>query len=165
MLEKEIKILNINQAEIIQKLEDFGAVKTFEGMIHDVYYDFPSEEKKDKMHANNRMFRVRTKGETHIYTIKNKRFDVEENEAVIAKDEHEMPITDVESFSEVLEKYGMVKTREKKKHRVSYRLVNAEFDFDKYDDIPALLEIEEESELNIDFWLRKLELTEEKIFL
>ena len=54
-------------------------------MIHDVYYDFPSEEKKDKMHANNRMFRVRTKGETHIYTIKNKRFDVEENEAVIAK--------------------------------------------------------------------------------
>jgi predicted adenylyl cyclase CyaB len=165
MLEKEIKILNINQEEIIQKLEDFWAVKTFEGMIHDVYYDFPSDSKKAKMQENNRMFRVRTKGETHIYTIKNKRFDVEENEAVIAKDEHEMPITDVESFAWVLEKYGMVKTREKKKHRVSYRLVNAEFDFDKYDDIPALLEIEEESELNIDFWLRKLDLTEEKIFL
>jgi adenylate cyclase class IV len=76
-----------------------------------------------------------------------------------------MPITDVDSFSEVLERYGMVKTREKKKHRVSYRLVNAEFDFDKYDDIPALLEIEEESELNIDFWLRKLDLTEGEIFL
>lgn len=151
--------------DIVQKLEAFWAEKTFEWMIHDVYYDFPSEEKKDKMHANNRMFRVRTKGETHIYTIKNKRFDVEENEAVIAKDEHEMPITDVENFSEVLEKYGMVKTREKKKHRVSYRLVNAEFDFDKYEGIPALLEIEEESELNIDFWLRKLGLTEWKIFL
>jgi adenylate cyclase class IV len=68
-------------------------------MIHDVYYDFPSDSKKAKMQENNRMFRVRTKGETHIYTIKNKRFDVEENEAVIAKDEHEMPITDVESFA------------------------------------------------------------------
>lgn len=165
MLEKEIKILNINQEEIIKKLEDFWAKRTFEGEIHDVYYDFPSDSKKAKMQENNRMFRVRKKWETHIYTIKNKRFDVEENEAVIAKDEHEMPITDVDSFSEVLERYGMVKTREKKKHRISYRLVNAEFDFDKYDDIPALLEIEEESELNIDFWLRKLELTEEEIFL
>ena len=165
MLEKEIKILNINQEEIIKKLEDFWAIKTFEGEIHDVYYDFPSDEKKDKMHANNRMFRVRKKWETHIYTIKNKRFDIEEDEAVIAKDEHEMPITDVESFSEVLERYGMVKTREKKKLRVSYRLVNAEFDFDTYDGIPTLLEIEEESELNIDFWLRKLDLTDAEVFL
>ena len=38
------------------------------------------------------------------------------------KDEHEMPITDIESFTRVLEKYGMTKTREKKKHRISYRL-------------------------------------------
>jgi hypothetical protein len=59
----------------------------------------------------------------------------------------------------------MVKTREKIKHRVSYRLVWAEFDFDKYDGIPALLEIEEESEKNIDFWLRKLDLVDANIFL
>jgi hypothetical protein len=30
MLEKEIKILEINQGEIINKLEAFGAKKTFE---------------------------------------------------------------------------------------------------------------------------------------
>ncbi|MCP4523043.1 MAG: CYTH domain-containing protein [Candidatus Gracilibacteria bacterium] len=165
MLEKEIKILEIDRDAIVKKLEAFGAEKTFEGIIHDVYYDFPSDGKKDKMQENNRMFRVRQKGETHLYTIKNKRFDVEEEEDVIAKDEHEMEISDVNSFSEVLEKYGMIKTREKKKHRISYRLVGAEFDFDTYEGIPALLEIEEESQDNIDFWLRKLELTEEKIFL
>ncbi len=165
MLEKEIKILDINQDEIINKLEAFGAKKTFEWVIHDVYYDFPSDWKKHKMHENKRMFRVRKKWETHLYTIKNKRSDVEEQENVIAKDEHEMAISDVESFSAVLEKYGMVKTREKIKHRVSYTLVGAEFDFDKYEGIPALLEIEEESEKNIDFWLRKLKLEDSNIFL
>lgn len=165
MLEKEIKILEINVQEICEKLEKFWAKKTFDGVIHDVYYDFPSDSKKAKMQQNNRMFRVRKKWETHLYTIKNKRFDVEENEDVIAKDEHEMEISDVESFSSVLEKYGMVKTREKIKHRISYRLVDAEFDIDKYEDIPALLEIEEESQANIDFWLRKLKLTDKKIFL
>ncbi len=165
MLEKEIKILEIDIETVIKKLEDFWAEKTFDGVIHDVYYDFPNDGEKAKMQENNRMFRVRQKGETHLYTIKNKRFDVEEDEDVIAKDEHEMEISDVNSFSEVLEKYGMVKTREKKKHRISYKLVWAEFDFDTYEGIPALLEIEEESQDNIDFWLRKLWLTEEKIFL
>jgi len=33
----------------------------------------------------------------------------------------------------VLEKYGMEKTREKKKHRVSYALEGMEFDFDVYE--------------------------------
>jgi len=41
-------------------------------VIHDVYYDFPGEE-KNKMEANKRMFRVRKRGEEHIYTIKRKR--------------------------------------------------------------------------------------------
>ena len=39
----------------------------------------------------------------------------------------------------------MKKTREKKKHRVSYRLNNQEFDIDQYDGIPTLLEIEAHS--------------------
>jgi len=156
MLEKEIKILDIDTKEICEKLEKMWAEKTFDGVIHDVYYDFPNDESKPKMQQNNRMFRVRKKWETHLYTIKNKRFDVEENEDVIAKDEHEMQISDVESFSAVLEKYGMVKTREKIKHRISYNLNWAEFDIDKYEKIPALLEIEETSQANIDAWVEKL---------
>lgn len=165
MLEKEIKILDIDINEICTKLENLGAQRTFDGIIHDVYYDFPSDAKKPKMQQNNRMFRVRKKGETHLYTIKNKRFDVEEKEDVVAKDEHEMEISDVESFAAVLEKYGMQKTREKKKHRISYNLNGAEFDIDKYENIPALLEIEEKSQKNIDEWVKKLELTDKKIFL
>ena len=61
---------------------------------------------------------------------------------MVAKDEHETQISNIESFAKVLEKYGMEKTREKKKHRVSYTLENMEFDFDMYEGIPELLEIE-----------------------
>jgi adenylate cyclase class IV len=60
MLEKEIKILEINEKELYANLEKLGAKKTFEGIIHDVYYDFPEGDKL-KMEANNRIFRIRTK--------------------------------------------------------------------------------------------------------
>jgi adenylate cyclase class IV len=36
----------------------------------------------------------------------------------------------------------MQKIREKKKHRISYSLNGLEFDIDKYESIPTLLEIE-----------------------
>jgi adenylate cyclase class IV len=80
MLEKEIKILEINKEEIVEKLLAMGAEKTFEGFVHDVYYDFPDDAPKNKMEANGRMFRLRQKGEEHIYTIKNKRKKVAKEE-------------------------------------------------------------------------------------
>ena len=71
MLEKEIKILEINREELVARLLSLWAKKTFEWYIHDIYYDFPEKgEQKDKMQANGRMFRLRKKGEEHIYTIK-----------------------------------------------------------------------------------------------
>ncbi len=142
MLEKEIKILEIDHAAVVKKLESLGANKTFEGFIHDVYYDFPEDAPQNKMEANGRMFRLRKKGEDHIYTIKNKRKKVAKQEGVIAKDEHETSITNIESFAKVLEKYGMQKIREKKKHRISYSLEDMEFDIDFYEGIPEFLEIE-----------------------
>ena len=157
MLEKEIKILDIDVQEVIAKLEGFGAEKTFEWFVHDVYYDFPTDgDEKNKMHAKKKMFRVRKKWEEHIYTIKNKQEEVSEEEWVVAKDEHETPITDVESFSKVLERYGMEKIREKKKHRVSYALWVMEFDFDLYEWIPELLEIEWPSGEVIQNWVETL---------
>jgi len=156
MLEKEIKILEINREEIVEKLLEMGAEKTFEGFIHDVYYDFPDDAPKNKMDANGRMFRLRKKWEEHIYTIKNKRKEVKKAEWVVAKDEHETPISNIESFAKVLEKYGMEKIREKKKHRVSYKLDGMEFDFDLYEWIPELLEIEWPDGETIQTWVSKL---------
>lgn len=157
MLEKEIKILDIDVEAVQEKLEIFGAKKTFDGFIHDVYYDFPGET----MDENKRIFRVRKKGEVHLYTIKRKRntkADWWEKWLKIA-DEGEREITNVESFSKVLEKYGMEKIREKKKHRISYSMGEVEFDIDTYDGIPPLLEIEAHTKEEILEWIKRLGLT------
>lgn len=156
MLEKEIKILEIDKEEIVSQLLKLGAEKTFEGFVHDIYYDFPDDAPKNKMEANGRMFRLRQKGEEHIYTIKNKRKEINKKEWVIAKDEHETPVSNIESFAKVLEKYGMQKIREKKKHRVSYKLDGMEFDFDVYENIPEFLEIEGPDGDTIQEWVSKL---------
>lgn len=159
MLEKEIKILEVNVPELEKRLLELGAEKTFEWFIHDIYYDFPDGD-TNKMEVNNRLFRLRKKGEEHIYTIKNKRKEIRKAEGINAKDEHEMPITDIESFSKVLEKYGMEKTREKKKHRISYQVWDIEFDIDNYEGIPDFLEIEGPDGDTIQQWVEKLWLTD-----
>ena len=164
MLEKEIKILEIDHEEVVKTLEGMWAEKTFEGFIHDIYYDFPDDD-THKMEANGRMFRLRRKGEDHIYTIKNKRKKIKKKEGVVAKDEHETPISNIESFSKVLEKYGMTKTREKKKYRISYQLKGMEFDIDFYEGIPEFLEIEGPDGDTIQEWVKKLKLSEYKQLL
>ena len=164
MLEKEIKILDIDIKKLEEDLLQLWAEKTFEGKIHDVYYDFPDGEKL-KMEENNRLFRVRSKWEEHIYTIKRKRKSMWKEEWAAIKDEHETKISNVESFQKVLAKYGLTKTREKIKQRVSYRLAGAEFDIDIYEWIPAFLEVEEESRENINFWVRKLKLEKHDILI
>ncbi len=170
MLEKEIKILDVDVAKLQEKLESFGATKTFEGFIHDIYYDFPAWDDDHKMEANKRLFRVRKKGDIHMYTIKRKRNKDHEGgeEGVKIADEGEREITDVDSFTKVLEKYWMIQTREKKKFRISYSLWNIEFDIDDYfyeDDrtlIPPLLEIEAMTKQEILDWIEKLWLTEHR---
>lgn len=165
MLEKEIKILEINVEEISNKLEELWAEKTFEGYIHDIYYDFPDDESISmKMEDNKRLFRVRQKWNIHMYTIKRKRNKKSEGweKWVKIADEWEREITDVDSFKKVLEKYGMKETREKKKYRISYALDNCEFDIDDYfyEDnrslIPPLLEIEASSKDELISWVEKL---------
>jgi len=169
MLEKEIKILEVDVEKLQKRLEELWAKKTFEGYIHDIYYDFP-DDWKNKMEANKRLFRVRKKWDIHMYTIKRKRNKASEwwEKGVKIADEWEREITDVESFTKVLDKYGMKAVREKKKYRISYSLDWIEFDIDDYfyeDDrnlIPPLLEIEASSKNEIQKWIKKIWLENHK---
>ena len=156
MLEKEVKILEVDVNALTKKLIELGATQTFEWVIHDVYYDFPWE----KMETSKRIFRVRKKWETHLYTIKKKRSGKDKwaEKGIKIADEWEYSITDVESFSKVLERYGMEKIREKKKHRISYKIWEVEFDIDDYDGIPPLLEIEAPRSEQIEEYVKKLSL-------
>jgi len=169
MLEKEIKILEVDVEKLQKKLEELWVKKTFEGYIHDIYYDFP-DDGSHKMEANKRIFRVRKKWDIHMYTIKRKRDKASEwwEKWLKVADEWEREITDVESFTKVLEKYWMKATREKKKYRISYALDGIEFDIDDYfywDDrslIPPLLEIEAPTKEDIKKWIKKLDLENHK---
>lgn len=152
MLEKEIKILEIDKEKVIERLLNLGAKKKFEGYIHDVYYDFDASWAH--MENMERRFRIRKKWEEHLYTIKKR----EEDEHLKVAQEWEFKITDVEWFKRVLEKYGMKEVREKSKYRVSYEIDDFFFEIDEYEGIPALLEIEGSSYLNIKLWIEKLEL-------
>ncbi len=157
MLEKEIKILEINKENLITKLEEIWAEKIFDWIIHDIYYDFIDWEKR-KLEENQRIFRVRKKWEIHIYTIKRKRLKEWAKEWLVMNDEYETQITNPESFWRVLEKYWMTKTREKIKHRTSYKMSDAEFDIDEYEEIPIFLEIEASSAKIINNYIKKLDL-------
>ena len=77
-----------------------------------------------------------------MYTIKKKRNSKTKKKKLQIKYEAEHPVQNTSSFIRVLEKYGMKKTREKKKFRISYALWELEFDIDRYTGIPDLLEIE-----------------------
>lgn len=152
MLEKELKILEINKEKVIQKLEALGAKKKFEWYIHDVYYDFDSSG--NHMETMERRFRIRKKWEDHLYTIKKR----EEDDHLKVAQEWEFKITNPEGFKKVLEKYGLKETREKSKYRVTYEVDDFVFEIDEYEGIPTILEIEGPSYLNIKLWIEKLEL-------
>ena len=155
MLEKELKILEINKEKVIEKLISLGAKKTFEGYIHDVYYDFSKDKGEDSMENMERRFRIRKKWQDHLYTIKKR----EEHDKLKVAQESEYKITDIEWFQRVLEKYGMKQIREKSKYRISYEIDDFVFEIDEYEWIPAILEIEGSSYLNIKLWVEKLELS------
>lgn len=157
MLEKEVKILEIDKEKLIKKLNELWAEKTFEWDIHDIYYDFCSWTKQ-KMQENDRLFRIRKRWDKYLYTIKRKRMkaDVWWEDWVKIADEWEWYVTDIKWFETVLEKYWMKKVREKKKFRTSFSLPWFEFDIDEYEWIPHLLEIEAHTKEEIDDMIIKL---------
>jgi len=118
MIEKEIKILDINVKKVIKLLEKHWAEKTFKWKITDVYFDYHKlRKKKDKKKAKIslekkwRLFRLRKKWKHTLFTIKKK---IRHGKIKVAH-EKELPITCIKSFSRVLKKYWLKKLEKKEK--------------------------------------------------
>ena len=165
MIEKEIKILDINIKKVIRLLEKHGATKTFKWEIKDIYFDYHKINKKKhyknanvSMEKEWRLFRIRKKWKTVLFTIKKK---VKHSKIKVAH-EKELPITCYKSFSRVLKKYWLTKTREKTKKRISYYKSGIEFDIDTYKWMPTLLEIEAKNNKQINKWIKRLKLKDHK---
>lgn len=165
MIEKEIKILDINKKKLKKKIKKEGAKITFDWIIHDTYFDYHKIDKKKKykkasvsLENNWRLFRLRKKWNLTYFTIKNK---VKDSNIKVAH-EKELPVTCHKRFKRVLKKYWLTKTREKKKQRLSFERKWIEFDIDTYKWIPTLLEIEWKSEKQITKWVNRLWLKKNK---
>ncbi len=150
MLEKELKILEINPEKLIKKLEKFWAIKTFEWDIHDTYYDF-DDTTLDKIKMS---LRIRKKAWKFLYTIKKK---IPHSSIKVSK-EIEYPIKCIKTYKNRLDKHNLNINREKKKYRISYKIWETIFDIDFYKEFPPLVEIEAQNEEEIKKWIKKLKL-------
>lgn len=136
MKECEIKILGIDVEKLIEKLESFGAKKTFDGMYKVHYFDYPDFRIREK----GELLRIReiVGGQSEVVYKANKRI---ENEMKVY-DEYEFEIGDFEAISQVFKNMGLKETLYYEKKRKLYELTGAKIEIDAYPKIPPYCEIE-----------------------
>jgi adenylate cyclase class 2 len=150
MKEIEVKILGIDSDDIRAKLAEFGAEKTFDGLLRVRYFDTPDGE----IRKNGDLLRVRDyDGKKVEITHKtNKRI---ENGFKIF-DEQNVEAEDFEETTKMFKELGFVVTTYYEKKRAVFKLDSAEIVIDEYPKIPPFLEIEAEDEQVIEDFIEKL---------
>lgn len=138
MNEVEVKILEVNRAKCEKVLLDLGAKKIFEGTIKTVAFDNGDE----KLITDNKFIRLRKENEKNVLGYKGR---INNSEAKVME-EIETEVGDFDKTIQIFEKVGFKMWTKNTKSRISYKLEDARFDFDKYNEeysfIPEFLEIE-----------------------
>src|SRR5665647_715273 len=141
MEEVEVKILEVNRAKVEKTLANLGAKKVFDGEIETLFFDF----KKGTIIKQKNVLRLRKEQDKIELTFKKVHFT---SKAKTAK-EYSVGVSSLEIMEKILENLGLSVIESMKKHRVSYTLDGARFDFDRYSGrcgfIPEFLEIEAEN--------------------
>lgn len=136
MLEKEIKVLDVDVTSLTTKLQKMRWFKTFDGIIHDDYYDVPGGFLDKQWYS----LRIRTFDGTdpHItFKIKQKHKSLK-----VAQEYEFATHSKAEHTFLLFQKWWLKPVRSKTKRRLSYIVGQHTFDIDMYADMPALLEIE-----------------------
>ena len=136
MLEIEVKILDINEKVVEERLKSLGAELQYDDDIESLYFDFPHLS-LPKGHT----IRLRRQGEVYELTLKKKI----SNEKAKIRDETEITVSDFESARIILEDLGLRVARRLIKHRKSFLLDGVHFEIDTLPGIPCFLEIEAEN--------------------
>ncbi len=157
MKEIEVKILEVNQDEVVEKLLSLGAIKTFEGILEAKFYDY-----EDKyLSQAGKVLRLRKEGNESFLTLK-QNFDMSK---VKICDEIETEISNAEEIKIILLSLKLQPLKTTKKKRISYKIQNTKFEFDEYleefSNIPILLEIETPNIEKIYEWAEKLGFSKE----
>jgi len=134
MEEIEVKILEVDKTEVIERLRGLGARKIFDGDVITTYFDFEDR----KLAKEGKILRLRKKGDQVELTYKN---EISKEEAKIME-EYEIIVDSIDVMKEILGNLGFKEFFKSFKHRISYTKDNIHFEIDTYPDIPAFLEIE-----------------------
>jgi adenylate cyclase class 2 len=138
MKEIEVKILEIDVADIKKKLEGLGAKIIFDGTLKNIYFD----TEDNSLENNGCVMRLRFDGEKAILTHKDK---ITHGTVKVA-DETELTVEDFDNMHKILERIGFKEKFTYSKKRISYGLEGVHFELDSIEGIPTFLEIESEDE-------------------
>lgn len=128
--EIEERVLEIDQQQMIKKLEKLGATKVGEWYQKRYVYDFiPKRE--------NEWIRLRDNGEEVTLTYKNI-----ENKGIDGTKELEINVSGFEETNQLLNVLGYQPKAYQENKRIRYKLNQVEIDIDMWPLIPAYMEIE-----------------------
>ncbi len=138
MNEAEVKILDIDPKKIRAALKKAGARPVFENVnVHSMLFDF----KDRRIRKSGCLVRLRKIGNKAELTFKK---PVEKKDAKIC-DETDVEVGSFEDSLRLLEMLGLKCFAEHRKKRSRYRLGKWQYEIDKYEGIPAFVEIEAKS--------------------
>lgn len=143
MKEIEVKILEIDVADIQQKLKTLGTKKTFDGDMHTIVFDTTDGQLKKK----GQFLRLRQEGNNVHFCFKGKK---DSSKKFKVREEIELNVSSMEDMTIILSQLGLVKKLEYFKHREQYKLGKISFDIDTYKEIPTFLEIEAPTEKEVE---------------
>lgn len=150
-IEYEVRILDIDINEMIQKLESLGAKKVGEWEQKRYVYDTnPVNE--------NAWYRLRTNGDVTTLTYKN----VEAN-TIDGTKELEIEVSDFNKANELLELMGYHNRGYQENKRIRYILNNIEIDIDSWPMIPTYMEIEGKNINEVNQMLALLDVDMDKV--
>ena len=132
--EYEVRILEIDPAEVIRKLEELHAELLWDRVQRRYVYDFHPVDK-------NRWVRLRTNGDKTTLTIKNL-----VTSEIDGTQEIEIEVSDFERTNLLLKELGYEPKGYQENRRIQYNLNGVEVDIDYWPKIPTYLEIEGSSE-------------------
>jgi len=137
MKEIEVKVIEINKKEVVNKLISLGAKKVSELGVSTIVFDTPSKD----LHNSGKTLRLRKKGKYYLTLKEHKR-------GAFAKedDEFEVEVNDFEVTKKLFESIGFVSSKLKTSHRITYKLKNSLVEIQEFKEIPPYFEVESPSE-------------------
>jgi len=163
--EKEIKILDIDKEKLVELLvHKLWANKIFEWYINDMYYDTDEWDiskwttnswKKASLRIRHKILQEKQHW-PHYCTIKRKDWNSEDSAKIRDCYEEEFEVFDSITFYKLLKIIGLNECRMKVKQRVALALGDVKFDFDKYEWMPDLLEIEAPESSIIEYYINEV---------